>query len=315
MAFSVDQAFEKLQAARATGRLGHAYLIVGDPQGEAWELAGKLADLTAGTDPGAVRPVLEPESKLRQIVIKQIRALEETLRLRGARGLSKVGIIREADRMLPEASNAFLKTLEEPPPECLLLLLTRHPERLLETILSRCIRVTLRGEPGRTTDSIRDKVLHLLDRFASAPDAGLAEVMDLSREIGVILAEEKAALAEEHSEALAREKERYGKTTEGKWLEEREQYYKILTESRYVQRRMEVLDFLTVWWVDVMRLQQGREVLELREAENALRRLAEADPPGKVLDRLEALDQMRRYLERNLQETLVLDVGLMRAFG
>jgi len=53
----------------------------------------------------------------------------------------KVAIIAGADRLNVQAANAFLKTLEEPPGKSVLILLTIEPQRILETILSRCLRL------------------------------------------------------------------------------------------------------------------------------------------------------------------------------
>src|SRR5207237_6964577 len=81
--------------------------------------------------------VTEPASRSRKIVVDQIRGLERALQLRTAGNRKKIGIIRDADRMQTQAANAFLKTLEEPPQNSLLLLLTALPEALPETIVSR----------------------------------------------------------------------------------------------------------------------------------------------------------------------------------
>ena len=83
--------------------------------------------------------VVQPESKSRRIVIDQIRELEHSIQRKPLVGGSKVAIIHDADRMQPQAANAFLKTLEEPPPGSLILLLSTVPEAILETVLSRCV--------------------------------------------------------------------------------------------------------------------------------------------------------------------------------
>ncbi|UCE61153.1 MAG: DNA polymerase III subunit [Phycisphaerales bacterium] len=62
----------------------------------------------------------------------------ERVGLRSARGLAKVFIVREADRITRQAQNALLKTLEEPPGRTVLILLVRSLDRLLPTTLSRC---------------------------------------------------------------------------------------------------------------------------------------------------------------------------------
>ncbi len=133
------------------------------------QLAADLASLVNGTPAGDVFSakareifVARPESKSRRIVIEQIRDLEHALQMRASNGRRKVAIISDADRLQPQAANAFLKTLEEPPKDSLLLLLSALPEALPETILSRCIAIPLararpatgeqrRKEPGELT--------------------------------------------------------------------------------------------------------------------------------------------------------------------
>ena len=64
-------------------------------------------------------------------------------------GGRKVGIIFEADRMNVQSANAFLKTLEEPPGETTLFLLTTRPYDLLDTIRSRCFNFRIPAEDSR----------------------------------------------------------------------------------------------------------------------------------------------------------------------
>ncbi|MBV9674187.1 MAG: hypothetical protein JO076_15355, partial [Verrucomicrobia bacterium] len=144
MAFSVEQALRCLKRARDHGRLAHAYLLSGNEHGGRYALVrdfyvaanGASADLSDFHE-------IEPESKSRRILVEQIRNLEGALRMRAGSASLKFGIVNEADRLMPQAANAFLKTLEEPPAHCILFLLTDLPEALLETIRSRCIQVSL----------------------------------------------------------------------------------------------------------------------------------------------------------------------------
>lgn len=79
--------------------------------------------------------VIKPEDK--EIKISQIRHLQHFLSLTSYSSLFKAAILEEADKMNPEAQSCFLKTLEEPPANSLLFLITEHPSMLLPTILSR----------------------------------------------------------------------------------------------------------------------------------------------------------------------------------
>ena len=72
------------------------------------------------------------------ISVDRIRSLTGFAQLTGHRQQAKVAVIAPAERMLPAAANALLKTLEEPPPGTYLILVSDHPGRVPATILSRC---------------------------------------------------------------------------------------------------------------------------------------------------------------------------------
>ena len=165
MPFSRTTALEYLRRAHEQNRLAHAYLISGPPGSGKQQLAADLASLVNGTSVGDVFSakareifVARPESKSRRIVIEQIRDLEHALQMRASNARRKVAIISDADRLQPQAANAFLKTLEEPPKDSLLLLLSALPEALPETILSRCIAIPL-ARDGQLQASDEEKNL------------------------------------------------------------------------------------------------------------------------------------------------------------
>ncbi|GAB4415928.1 MAG: DNA polymerase III subunit delta' [Thermodesulfovibrionales bacterium] len=76
-----------------------------------------------------------------EIRVDEIRAVGDALSFKPYEGRKKVVIIDDADTMNLSAANAFLKTLEEPPDESLMILITANPDRLPETIRSRCSRI------------------------------------------------------------------------------------------------------------------------------------------------------------------------------
>ncbi|HLA00172.1 MAG TPA: DNA polymerase III subunit delta' [Thermodesulfovibrionales bacterium] len=76
-----------------------------------------------------------------QIRIEEIRAIDDTLSLKPFEGKWKIVIVDEAHMMNSFAANAFLKTLEEPPKESLIILISSNPDRLPDTIRSRCSRL------------------------------------------------------------------------------------------------------------------------------------------------------------------------------
>ena len=76
-----------------------------------------------------------------EIRVDEIRMIEEAISFAPYEGKRKVVIVDDAETMNPSAANAFLKTLEEPPPQSIIILISASPDRLPETIRSRCSRI------------------------------------------------------------------------------------------------------------------------------------------------------------------------------
>ncbi|MDF1860848.1 MAG: hypothetical protein P1U87_11590 [Verrucomicrobiales bacterium] len=326
MSFTLPQAIDLIDLAKANGRLAHAYLITG-PVGSGKEaLAVRMVGMVnPGTNATALSlnelrdsyvSVIGPESKSRRISIKAIRTIEHTLQMAAPSEITKFAIIKDADRMGIEAENAFLKTLEEPPKSSRLLLLSSRPEMLLETILSRCIRVSLSGKPGpaEISESAR-AFLDSLRRHAEKGAGGISGALGLMAKFAGILKEEKALIAKRNEEALKAEVAHYRQTTEGDYLKQREEYYKALTEAEYLEQRNRLIDFLMMWFGDAMRQQNGSLHLDLPEYADATGRLAKTLTTDELGQRVEAVETLRGNLATNVFEALALEVGFIRAFG
>jgi len=87
--------------------------------------------------------------KAKSLVIKieQIRAIADFIALTTHRAGHRVMLVQPAEALHPAAANALLKTLEEPPPNTLIVLVSHQPARLLATIRSRCRRLALHAPP------------------------------------------------------------------------------------------------------------------------------------------------------------------------
>ena len=276
MSFSADSALEYLQRAHKN-RLAHAYLISGPAGSGKSDVAARLAAALNKTTPEKVLRaqapdvfVTEPASRSRKIVVDQIRGLERALQLRTAGNRKKIGIIRDADRMQTQAANAFLKTLEEPPQNSLLLLLTALPEALPETIVSRCLSLPLRTASEIAPSPQEMELLRLLCATAAEKSRGIEGAYRVSQGIQALLNSIREQIRDEHAAALKREETRYRHTTDGGWLSEREDYYKALTESVYRERRSRLIETLFLWWADVLRA-------KVAKAERLLERLCRGD--------------------------------------
>lgn len=104
------------------------------------ECAGcKLIDAGSHPDLWWVRP----EEDKQQISVDQVRAMCERLSKTSYREGYKVAVVEPAHRMTPGAANSLLKTLEEPAPESLLILVTSQPSALLPTVRSRCLQLAV----------------------------------------------------------------------------------------------------------------------------------------------------------------------------
>lgn len=315
MAFTPESALSYLRRAHEQNRVGHAYLISGPPGSGKRELVHRIAELINGSfdRPGDI-DVAEPESKSRRIVIEQIRALEHSLQMRSENHRRKIALIADADRLQPQAANAFLKTLEEPPRDSLLLLTTAMPETLPDTILSRCISIPL-AAPGSIESTPEESgLLELLDTVGSQKGTDVRNAYSLAAGFHRLLAGVRAAISDEHAAAQKSEAARYKNTTDGAWLDDREDHFKALSESQYIQRRGRLLDLLYVWWEDVLRAKNGIERTELPAARARTAAIAERLSQPEILRRIRRVEELRDHLARNIQEALAVEVAFLRIF-
>ncbi|MEJ2723292.1 MAG: DNA polymerase III subunit delta' [Deltaproteobacteria bacterium] len=160
-----DRAIRYLKEVIARAKMPHAYLFVGIPGVGKTTTAVALAQAVNCQDPiqgeacgrcQCCRQVesgnfadlefIEPTGQ--NIKIEQIRQLDHAFGFKPLSGRLRVTIIRHAETMTVEAANAFLKTLEEPPPGNMLILSVTEPMDLLPTIVSRCQKVAFRPLPA-----------------------------------------------------------------------------------------------------------------------------------------------------------------------
>ena len=322
MAFSRDTAFNLLRRTHEQNRLAHAYLFSGPPGSGKQRLAAELASLVNGTPSSDVFSarardifVAQPESKSRRIVIEQIRDLEHALQMRASNGRRKVAIVSDADRLQPQAANAFLKTLEEPPKDSLLLLLSALPEALPETILSRCIAIPLAPEGQPKNKAEEKQLVTLLQQTVCEQSWNIQYAYRLAQEFQHLLRAVREQIKSETDQALKQEETRYKDSTDGAWLEEREEYYKALTESFYLQRRAGLIETLFAWWSDVLRSSNRVERRNLPNAGKETGELASRFTTAEILRRIQRLEELRDHLSRNIQEALAIEVAFLAIFS
>ena len=322
MAFSRKAALSYLRRAHGQNRLAHAYLISGPSGSGKRTVAAELASLVNGTDSDEVFStkareifVAEPESKSRRIVIEQIRELEHALRMRAFDGRRKVAIISEADRLQAQAANAFLKTLEEPPSNSLLLLLSTLPEVLPDTIVSRCIAIPLAAGDEEAKLPQETELVELLRGAAAEKRWEIQHAYHLVQGVQRLLGAVREEIKSQNAEALRREEARYRNSTDGAWLDEREEYYKALNESLYIQRRASLIETLFKWWLDVLRAGKNLDRRDLLSARKETAAMAKRFTIPEILRRVRRLEDLRDHLGRNIQEAIALEVAFLEIFN
>ena len=173
-------------------RLSHAYILASPDRAECLNLAGQIAAAAVcerGTDApcgqcrgcrkalNGIHPDIihiEREAGKQIVSVDQIRAMTADAYVLPNEAARKVYIVDEADRMkTPEAQNAALKTLEEPPAGVIFLLCVEHAGLLLPTVRSRCVEINCNGEKNDETEASRALALEYLRLTARGDAAAL----------------------------------------------------------------------------------------------------------------------------------------------
>jgi len=318
MPFLVDEAIEYLVRAKNELRLPQSYLVTGPDGSGKRKLVRRFfielnAVSTVETHPDF--HVIEPESKSRRILVDQVRQLEEALQMKSATGKWKFGVIMDADRMMPQSSNAFLKTLEEPPAKSILLLLTVIPEALLETIRSRCVQIPLRPAGAAPLGRAAENLLAGIAEIGSRQPDTVAGALTVARLFQDQLALLRSEIELEHEQQLGEETETYKQRTDGRWLEKEEERLIVLTESRYLKARIGLVDRLIEWFADAIRLRSGVQQTDLESFRPEIKKFAEKHTIPELMRRYKSLVELNENLAKNVQEALAVDVAFIAAFG
>jgi DNA polymerase-3 subunit delta' len=330
------QVVDLLQRSLGRGRVAHAYLFNGHQTGELEALARTLAKTLNCLQPVRSKPDgpatdccdvcascrkidgdnhadvhwVRPESKSRVITIEQMRDLMREMHLKPNEAQYKAAVIVAADRLGPQAANAFLKTLEEPPSGSILILLTTAPERILETITSRCLRLNFAGEAGRRPAPAQMEWLAAFGEMASTEQKSL---MSRYRLLGVLLKKLGEVKAEIEKALTARSPlERYD-DVEPKLREKWEDELAAAIEAEYRLQRSDLLVAVQWWlrdvWLRALRLEGG--LLSFPELAST-GRVAGRVSASQAMENLGVLERTQRLLGSNVQEALALEVGLLK---
>ena len=355
-----------LQRSLERQRLGHAYLLTGDQLDDLEPVARALAKTLNCLHPvlhGGARidscdrclscqkidhdthadvHWLRPESKTRIIRVEQVRVLIQEMNLKPAEGQYKLSIIVAADRLKTEAANAFLKTLEEPPPRSLLILLSTEPQRILETIVSRCLRLNFAGAGPRQLATDRAKWLADFSTAAATPQKSL---LGRYRLIDVLLRKLNETKAATQETLSARSPLQQYKEAEKQWIDKWEDELDAAVEAEYRRQRGDLLQLLQWWlrdvWLRTLTERDSHGLPDVSSGRSAdpqtgkgstpkaadsgasdelvsfpqiagAERVAERVSTSDALHNLDTLEELQGWLNSNVQEALALEVALLK---
>jgi DNA polymerase-3 subunit delta' len=236
----------------------------------------------------------------KDIVVDQVRDLvDHRLALKRFEGRRRFVIIDPADAMNPQAQNALLKTLEEPPDGTTLVLVAASPDALLPTIRSRCLRVPFGPIPAAAVAARLEAEGHPREkaRLAAALSGGsLARA--LAADDDVLAAEAEAvrgAAALDPGDA-------------GAWLAFAREHGGDREEAQAL------CDLLQIWLRDVSAQQAGGGELALADLAEATRSAAASLSPAEALRRRREVGQTAAALRQNGAPVLALERMLIGWF-
>ncbi|HEY7724038.1 MAG TPA: DNA polymerase III subunit delta' [Anaeromyxobacteraceae bacterium] len=330
-----DRAVAALRAAAAGGPLHHAWLLAG-PEGVGKGTAARTLAQALNCERGdgdacgaclpcrkiarGVHPdvlVLEEERAMaragrweprggrapsRDIVVDQVRELvDRRLSLKRFEGRRRVVVLDPADAMNPQAQNALLKTLEEPPADTVLLLVASRADALLPTVRSRCLRVPFAP--------LSDELVAARLEAAGRPreEARLAAALG-GGSLGRALALDPAALATRRQ--AIEDAAGLPADDAGAWIA----YARAQGADREAARQ--TCELLLVWLRDVLARQAAGEACRpaLADLGAATAAAAAALSPAAVLRRADGVRQALAGLRQNAAAALALERMLIGWF-
>lgn len=309
-------ALSSFDSALQAGRVAQAYLVVGNIREEGLPFAeqalmrlfcqGMMKPCGECPACGHIREHkhidvvwIEPEKKSRVVGIDRIRDLMQVIYQTSYSGGWKAVVLVGADRAGEEASNAFLKTLEEPPPRCIYFLLSDSPQAIMPTILSRCQRIVLSTEPERLPDPWHPELIGIL---SSPLENSLAGRFSRGKKLDALLADIKKAVEKEETIRFREEQEAMRNPDDRKSPKGDEDVLSARVEARFRGLRAMVLRTMLFWYRDLLLMVCGSDGSLLRHPGQAaaLAEVARHTTYAEALANVRIIEDMQRQYDRNL---------------
>lgn len=351
-----NKAVSHLRSAIDSETVGHAYLFVG-PAGAGKKTAAKAFACALLCDDGGcgacrtcyrikkgLHPdvqVIEPEGAAGYLV-EQVRPIIHDVHMRPVEAQRKIYIVGQADLMRDAPANAFLKTLEEPPDDVIIIMLAPTLDSVLPTIVSRCLVVRFaRIAPSVAVDLLRSRtgaspaeataalaatagVLGRAVEFLESSSRRAArermlgilkdltvldeyDVLASARELLTLVKAPLEELKEAHAEELRERQEFVGKGST-RSIEDRQKRELTAREREGVA---EVLNVTESWLRDCLVLSQGLpEMVANTDAADAMEEVAAIITPGAATRALDAVNEARKRISYNVSPQLAIEAML-----
>lgn len=312
-----EQIKEHLQNAISAKKISHAYIINGE-KSSGKEFIARVFAMTLQCEKGGTEPCQECHSckqalsdnqpdiiyvsheKPNTISVDDIRAqINNDIAIKPYSSPYKIYIMNEAEKMTPQAQNAILKTLEEPPEYAVIMLLTSNVNGLLPTILSRCVVLNMKPVAD---DLVRNFLMQ--------------QVPDYKAEVCVAFArgnigKAKSLASSEDFDNIKNEALSLLKYIQDMDLSEITAAIKKITE--YKLQINDYLDLIAIWYRDVLLFKATSDVnhLVFREEISAIRRVAQRSSYEGIEEVIEALDKAKRRLDANVNFDLTMELLML----
>ena len=311
-----EQIKEHLQNAIAMNKVSHAYIIHGE-RNAGKEFIARVFAMTLQCEKGETEPCGECHSckqalgnnqpdiiyisheKPNTIGVEDIRTqINGDIGIKPYSSPRKIYIINEGEKMTPQAQNALLKTLEEPPEYAVILILTTNVDALLPTVLSRC--VVLHMKP--VSDVLVKK--YLMEQL-SVPDYKANICVAFARgNIG----KAKMLASSEEFEKVKEEAITLVKNINDLEISEIVKAIKKISEYKFDVN--DYLDILTAWYRDVLFFKATKDVnsLVFKEEIQQIMKMSDRSTYEGIETIVNALQSARKRLEANVNFDLTMEL-------
>lgn len=314
-----EQIKEHLQNALEAKKVSHAYIINGE-RASGKEFIAKIFAMALQCEKGEGNPCQECHSckqalsdnqpdiirvtheKPNTVSVDDIRAqINNDVGIKPYSSPYKVYILNEAEKMTPQAQNAILKTLEEPPEYVVILLLTTNVNSLLPTILSRCVVLNMKPVSDKLVRKFLMEEMQVPDYKAEVCVAfargniGKARLLAVSEDFENVKAEALSLL---------------------KYIQDMELNEIIAAIKKINEFKLDVTDYLDlmgIWYRDVLLFKATSDInhLVFREEIQSIRKIAGRSSYEGIESVIQSLEKAKARLNANVNFELTMELLLM----